>query len=75
MDVPDGIDARERVLEREIATKVQDLRLVELRERRRDLETMAHGGVNESLDVAEELSAAVGAKVADAVLAFFASRP
>ena len=59
MDARCRVDARERVLELEMASELQDVSLVELGERRRDLESMIHGGLHERFDVAEELAAAV----------------
>src|SRR5256714_7624497 len=63
MDARGRVDARERVLELEMASELQDMGLVELGERRRDLEAMIHGGQHERLDVAEELAAAVRERI------------
>src|SRR2546421_1140983 len=59
MDAGGRVDAREGVLEMEMPAAFEDVRLVELGERRRDLESMIHGGLHEGFDVAEELAAAV----------------
>src|SRR5213080_1049383 len=63
MNARGRVDARERVLELEMPSELQDVGLVELGERRRDLESMIHGGMHERLDVAEELAAAVRERI------------
>jgi hypothetical protein len=63
MDARGRVDARERVLELEMASELQDVSLVELGERRRDLESMINGGLHERFDVTEELAAAVRERI------------
>src|SRR3981081_4705451 len=59
MDAGGRVGAREGVLKLEMPAALEHVCLVELGERRRDLESMIHGGMHEGFDVAEEFAAAV----------------
>src|SRR6476619_2428093 len=49
------VDARERVLQRETTTQLEDVGLREARERRDDLERVAHGAMGQRCETVEEL--------------------